>query len=171
LKQPLIVFLVLFGSASALAQPQAGRVEPARTDSAYGTHKAWQDPKQRPWREANEAVAASGAGHQHGSAPAPAPAPAASSAASTATSPATTAQATPAAPGHDHGDMKAQKEKMKAAMKDGMKGDMKGHMKGDMKAHHEAMQQRMQSRHGGGSPAAPATPPAQAGKSDGAHKH
>ncbi len=167
MKQPLIVFLVLFGSASALAQPQAGRVEPARSDSAYGTHKAWQDPKPRPWRESNEAVAASGAGHQHGSAPAPA--------APSAASPATTAQAAPAAPGHDHGDMKAHKEKMKAAMKDGMKGDMKGHMKGemkgdmkgDMKARHEAMQQRMQSRQGG----APATPPAQAGKSDGAHKH
>lgn len=157
---------MLFGSASALAQPQAGRVEPARTDSAYGTHKAWQDPKQRPWRESNEAVAASGAGHQHGSAPAPSPAP--SPAASPTASPATTAQA---APGHDHGDMKAHKEKMKAAMKDGMKGDMKGDMKGHMKARHEAMQQRMQSKHGGGSPAAPATPPAQAGKSDGAHKH
>ena len=169
MKQPLIVFLALFGSASALAQPQAGRADPARSDSAYGSHKAWQDPQQRPWRESNEAVTASGAGHQHGSAPA------VPSAASPTASPATTAQAAPAAPAapkHDHGDMKAHKEKMQAAMKDGMKGHMKGEMKGDMKAHHEAMQKRMQAKHGGTPATPPASPtPPQPGKSDGAHKH
>ena len=165
MKQPLIAFLAAFAALPAVAQqhqghgtpPQSAAAPAARADSAYGSHRGWQDPQLRPWRESNAAVAAAGpADHQHGAAK------------SAATPP---AGASPAA-SHDHGDMKAHMEKMKAAMKDGKKGDMKGEMKGDMKAHHEAMHKRMQAKHGGTPATPPASPaPSQPGKSDGAHKH